>query len=141
MINLERAADVNGLMRLGAPMTGIAMDEINQVAATTGNDPDLDTLLLRLHTEYSLLDGANKIEAMAVRAAELGIKDEPLLGRIVVGYTSGGNAVTVTDIGGNASSTAPRAVSMRLMKKLATLAILLTSPPRAARYLRAPWPR
>jgi hypothetical protein len=27
------------------------LTEINQVAATTGNDPELDTLLLRLHTE------------------------------------------------------------------------------------------
>jgi len=25
--------------------------EINQIAATTGDDPELDTLILRLHTE------------------------------------------------------------------------------------------
>jgi integrase/recombinase XerC len=27
------------------------LSEINQVAATTGDDPELDTLILRLHTE------------------------------------------------------------------------------------------
>jgi len=31
--------------------------EINQVAAATGNDPDLDTLLLRLHTETACRRG------------------------------------------------------------------------------------
>ena len=37
--------------------------EINQVAATTGNDPDLDTLLLRLHTETACRRGG----ALALR--------------------------------------------------------------------------
>jgi hypothetical protein len=32
--------------------------EINQAAATTGNDPELDTLLLRLHTETACRGGA-----------------------------------------------------------------------------------
>jgi integrase/recombinase XerC len=31
------------------PETRLA--EINQIAASTGDDPELDTLLLRLHTE------------------------------------------------------------------------------------------
>jgi integrase/recombinase XerC len=35
--------------RRAVPETRLA--EINQIAATTGDDPELDTLLLRLHTE------------------------------------------------------------------------------------------
>jgi len=45
--------------------TGLA--EINQVAATTGNDPELDTLLLRLHTETACRRGG----ALALRPADL----------------------------------------------------------------------
>src|ERR1022692_30930 len=41
--------------RRAVPDTRLA--EINQVAATTGNDPDLDTLLLRLHTETACRRG------------------------------------------------------------------------------------
>jgi site-specific recombinase XerD len=41
--------------------------EINQVAATTGNDPELDTTLLRLHTETACRRGG----ALAPRAADL----------------------------------------------------------------------
>jgi site-specific recombinase XerD len=41
--------------------------EINQVAATTGNDPGLDTLLLRLHTETACRRGG----ALALRPADL----------------------------------------------------------------------
>jgi integrase len=41
--------------------------EINQVAATTGNDPELDTLLLRLHTETACRRGG----ALALRPADL----------------------------------------------------------------------
>jgi integrase len=41
--------------------------EINQVAATTGNDPALDTLLLRLHTETACRRGG----ALALRPADL----------------------------------------------------------------------
>jgi integrase/recombinase XerC len=41
--------------------------EINQVAATTGNDPDLDTLLLRLHTETACRRGG----ALTLRPADL----------------------------------------------------------------------
>jgi integrase/recombinase XerC len=40
--------------------------EINQVAATTGNDPELDTLLLRLHTETACRRGG----ALALRPAD-----------------------------------------------------------------------
>jgi integrase len=41
--------------------------EINQVAATTGDDPDLDTLILRLHTETACRRGG----ALALRPADL----------------------------------------------------------------------
>jgi integrase/recombinase XerC len=41
--------------------------EINQVAATTGNDPELDTLLLRLHTETACRRGG----ALALRPQDL----------------------------------------------------------------------
>jgi hypothetical protein len=41
--------------------------EINQAAATTGNDPELDTLLLRLHTETACRRGG----ALALRPADL----------------------------------------------------------------------
>jgi integrase/recombinase XerC len=41
--------------------------EINQVAAATGNDPELDTLLLRLHTETACRRGG----ALALRPADL----------------------------------------------------------------------
>ena len=41
--------------------------EINHVAATTGDDPELDTLLLRLHTETACRRGG----ALALRPADL----------------------------------------------------------------------
>lgn len=41
--------------------------EINQVAAITGNDPELDTLLLRLHTETACRRGG----ALALRSRDL----------------------------------------------------------------------
>ena len=41
--------------------------EINQAAATTGDDPELDTLLLRLHTETACRRGG----ALALRPADL----------------------------------------------------------------------
>ncbi len=41
--------------RRAVPDTRLA--EINQVAATTGNDPALDTLILRLHTETACRRG------------------------------------------------------------------------------------
>lgn len=41
--------------RRGLPDTGL--EEINQVASTTGNDPVLDMLLLRLHTETACRRG------------------------------------------------------------------------------------
>lgn len=51
--------------RRAVPDTRLA--EINQVAATTGNDPALDTLLLRLHTETACRRGG----ALALRPADL----------------------------------------------------------------------
>jgi integrase/recombinase XerC len=41
--------------------------EINQIAAATGDDPELDTLLLRLHTETACRRGG----ALALRPADL----------------------------------------------------------------------
>ena len=41
--------------------------EINQVAATTGDDPELDTLILRLHTETACRRGG----ALALRPLDL----------------------------------------------------------------------
>ena len=41
--------------------------EINEVAATTGDDPELDTLILRLHTETACRRGG----ALALRPRDL----------------------------------------------------------------------
>lgn len=43
------------------------LTEINQVASTTGNDPELDTLILRLHTETACRRGG----ALALRPCDL----------------------------------------------------------------------
>ena len=51
--------------RRAVPDTRLA--EINQVAATTGNDPTLDTLLLRLHTETACRRGG----ALALQPSDL----------------------------------------------------------------------
>ena len=51
--------------RRAVPDTRLA--EINQAAATTGNDPELDTLLLRLHTETTGRRGG----ALALRPQDL----------------------------------------------------------------------
>ena len=51
--------------RRAVPDTRLA--EINEAAATTGNDPELDTLLLRLHTETACRRGG----ALALRPADL----------------------------------------------------------------------
>jgi integrase/recombinase XerC len=51
--------------RRAVPDTRLA--EINRVAAATGNDPELDTLLLRLHTETACRRGG----ALALRPADL----------------------------------------------------------------------
>jgi len=51
--------------RRALPDTRLA--EINQIAATTGDDPELDTLLLRLHTETACRRGG----ALALRPADL----------------------------------------------------------------------
>lgn len=44
--------------------------QINQIAATTGNDPALDTLLLRLHTETACRRGG----ALALRRTDLDVE-------------------------------------------------------------------
>lgn len=51
--------------RRGLPDTGI--HELNHIAATTGNDPALDTLLLRLHTETACRRGG----ALALTTTDL----------------------------------------------------------------------
>src|SRR5690606_14847033 len=51
--------------RRAVPDTRLA--EINQVAASTGNDPELDTLILRLHTETACRRGG----ALALRPKDL----------------------------------------------------------------------
>jgi integrase/recombinase XerC len=51
--------------RRAVPCTRLA--GINQVAVTTGNDPDLDTLLLRLHTETACRRGGR----LALRPSDL----------------------------------------------------------------------
>jgi integrase/recombinase XerC len=51
--------------RRAVPETRLA--EINQVAASSGDDPELDTLLLRLHTETACRRGG----ALALRPADL----------------------------------------------------------------------
>ncbi len=51
--------------RRALPDTRLA--EINQVAATTGDDPELDTLILRLHTETACRRGG----ALALRPRDL----------------------------------------------------------------------
>jgi site-specific recombinase XerD len=52
--------------RRAVPESQVA--EINQVAASSGDDPELDTLLLRLHTETACRRGG----ALALRPADLG---------------------------------------------------------------------
>jgi integrase/recombinase XerC len=53
--------------RLALPDTRLA--EINQVAATTGDDPELDTLILRLHTETACF--SRRGGALALRPRDL----------------------------------------------------------------------
>jgi integrase/recombinase XerC len=48
-------------------ITDTQLAEINQVAAITGNDPELDTLILRLHTETACRRGG----ALALRPQDL----------------------------------------------------------------------
>ena len=48
-------------------MPDTRLAEINEAAATTGDDPELDTLLLRLHTETACRRGG----ALALRPADL----------------------------------------------------------------------
>src|SRR6266567_8884166 len=48
-------------------VAGTRLAEINQVAATTGDDPGLDTLILRLHTETACRRGG----ALALRPQDL----------------------------------------------------------------------
>jgi hypothetical protein len=54
--------------RRALPNTGLI--EINYVAASTGNDPDLDVLLLRLHTETACRRGG----ALALRPTDLDVE-------------------------------------------------------------------
>ena len=49
------------------PLPEARLAEINEIAATTGDDPELDTLLLRLHTETACRRGG----ALALRPQDL----------------------------------------------------------------------
>jgi hypothetical protein len=53
--------------RRAVPETRLA--EINQIAATTGDDPELDTLLLRLHTETACRRGGAPADRQLLRYA------------------------------------------------------------------------
>ncbi|MFD8497872.1 tyrosine-type recombinase/integrase [Amycolatopsis sp. NPDC059657] len=64
------AAKVAKPRRLPSTRRAVAdtrLDEINQTAATTGNDPALDSLILRLHTETACRRGG----ALALRPQDL----------------------------------------------------------------------
>lgn len=50
-------------------LLGRQLEEINRIAATTGNDPGLDVLLLRLHTETACRRGG----ALALRLRDLDV--------------------------------------------------------------------
>ena len=54
--------------RRALPDAGLV--EINRVAATTGNDPDLDVLLLRMHIETACRRGG----ALALRRADIDVE-------------------------------------------------------------------
>ena len=56
-------------------VAGTRLAEINQVAATTGDDPELDALILRLHTETACRRGG----ALALRPADLDQEQCPVL--------------------------------------------------------------
>lgn len=64
------AREVPKPRRLASPRQGLpdsALAEINHTAATTGNDPTLDTLILRLHTETACRRGG----ALALTTTDL----------------------------------------------------------------------
>ena len=48
-------------------LSAAQMTEVNEVVATTGNDPELDTLIIRLHTETASRRGG----ALALRPMDL----------------------------------------------------------------------
>jgi len=66
--------------RRAVPETRLA--EINQVAASTGDDPELDTLLLRLHTETACFSlgqiTANRTSSASALAGSLSLPRRPV---------------------------------------------------------------
>jgi integrase len=67
------AANVDKPRRLASPRIAVPhtrLAEINQVAASTGNDPELDTLILRLHVETA----CRRCGALALRPCDLDIE-------------------------------------------------------------------
>jgi site-specific recombinase XerC len=62
-----KVAKPRRLASLRRALSAAQLAEISQVAATTGNDPPLDCLLLRLHTETACRRGG----ALALRARDL----------------------------------------------------------------------
>jgi integrase/recombinase XerC len=63
----SRAAKPRRLPSTRHALSEAQLASINRVAGTTGNDPDLDTLLLRLHTETACRRGG----ALAIRVGDL----------------------------------------------------------------------
>jgi integrase/recombinase XerC len=63
----RKVAKPRRLPPTGRAVPDIRLAEINQAAETTGDDPGLDTLLLRLHTETACRRGG----ALALRPADL----------------------------------------------------------------------
>jgi integrase/recombinase XerC len=72
----KRVAKPRRLASTRRAITHTQLTAINDVAATTGNDPKLDTLLLRLHTETACRRGG----ALALRPCDL--DDEQCLVRL-----------------------------------------------------------
>ena len=51
---------------------------------TIGDCPQLGFVHLHIHSEYSLLDGANRIKDLPVRAKELGMNDTILTAFLII---------------------------------------------------------
>jgi integrase len=63
----QKVAKPRRLPTTRRPLPDARLAEINQIAATTGDDPELDTLILRLHTETACRRGG----ALALRPQDL----------------------------------------------------------------------
>ncbi|MCX2948952.1 hypothetical protein [Lentzea sp. NEAU-D7] len=63
----RRVAKPRGLANTRRALSDNRLREINEVAGTTGNDPELDLVLLRFHTETA----ARRDGALALRSCDL----------------------------------------------------------------------